>query len=94
MYRIITSKKIAGVTFSVPMVTCDTKPEAIKKMNAAIKRAETELNVDEIALVGGKFEITLDECAHVIGGISDTIARVTVKREINAGKAEIIKDGL
>lgn len=94
MYRITTKKRIAGVDLPVPMVTCDTKPIAFKRMNAAIRDAESELGTSEAGIVGGQIEITLEECAHIIGGVSDVIARATVKREKKSPKAEIIKDGL
>lgn len=94
MYRLTTTKRIAGVSLSVPMVTCESKPTALKKMSAAIKDAENELNADEITLIGGQIDITLEECAHMIGGVSDVIARATVKREKKSQKAEIIKNGL
>ena len=94
MYRLTTTKRIAGVSLSVPMVTCESKPTAFKKMNAAIKDAENELNADEITLIGGQIDITLEECAHMIGGVSDVIAHAVVKRPVNSPKAETSRDGL
>ena len=94
MYRITTRKRIAGVDLPVPMVTCDTKPIAFKRMNAAIKDAESELGTSEAGIVGGQIEITLEECAHTIGGKADIIAHAVIKRPINSPKVEILKDGL
>lgn len=94
MYRITTTKKIAGVALSVPIVTLESKPKAIEAMECAIKDAESELNQSHVRLVGGQIDITLEECAHTIGGSSDAIAHATIKRPENSKKAEVFKDGL
>lgn len=93
MYRITTTKEIAGIVLDVPMVTCDTKPKAIEAFSAAIKDAESELNQPHIRLVGGRIELFLEECAHIIGGDTDIIEHVTVKRPVNSPKAETFRRG-
>lgn len=94
MYRLTTTKRIAGVSLSVPMVTCESKPKAIEAMESAIKDAESELNQPHIRLVGGRVELFLEECAHIIGGVSDVIAHAVVKRPVNSPKSETFRDGL
>lgn len=94
MYRITTTKTIAGVDLPVPMATCDTKPKAIEAFESAIKDAESELNQPHIRLVGGRVELFLEECAHIIGGVSCVIAHATIKRPVNSPKAETSRDGL
>lgn len=94
MYRITTVKTISGQVFTEPMVTCEAKPTALKRMNAAIKDAESELGTSEAGIVGGQIEITLEECAHAIGGKADTIAHAVIKRPVNSPKAETFRDGL
>lgn len=94
MYRITTKKRIAGVDLPVPLVTCESKPTALKRMNAAIKEAESELGTSEAGIVGGQIKITLEECAHTIGGKADMIAHAVIKRPVNSPKSETFKDGL
>lgn len=94
MYRITTTKTIAGASLSVPMVTYENKPKAIEAMESAIKDAESELNQPHIRLVGGRVELFLEECAHIIGGVSCVIAHATIKRPVNSPKVEIFRDGL
>lgn len=94
MYRITTTKEIAGSVLDVPMVTCETKPNAIEAFNAAIKDAKSELNQPHIRLVGGRIELFLEECAHIIGGDTDIIEHVTIKRPVNSPKAETFRRGV
>ena len=94
MYRLTTTKTIAGASLSVPMVTCENKPKAIEAFESAIKDAESELNQPHIRLVGGRVELFLEECAHSIGGDTDMIAHATIKRPVNSPKVETSRDGL
>jgi len=94
MYRITTTKEIAGSVLGVPMVTCESKPKAIEVFESAIKDAELELNQPHIRLVGGMVELFLEECAHIIGGDTDIIEHVTVKRPVNSPKVETFRRGL
>lgn len=91
MYRLTTVKTIAGSSIPVPQVTCDSKPQAVKSLEAAIRDAESELNAPHIRLVGGRVEITLEECAHVIGGNTDVIEHATIKRPINSPHVEVFR---
>lgn len=91
MYRITTTKTIAGEVLPVPTVTCESKPKAIRALEAAIVDAEAELNQPHIRLVGGRVEITLEECAHIIGGDTDVFQHVTVKRPKNSPRAETFR---
>lgn len=91
MYRLTTVKTIAGQDLSVPMITCESRPTALKRFEAAIKDAERELNEGAVRLVGGRVELTLEECAYLIGGGSDVIARATVKRPVNSPRAEVFR---
>lgn len=91
MYRITITKEIAGSVLNTPIVTCETKPTAIKAFNDAIKDAESELNQQHIRLVGGRIELFLEECAHIIGGDTDMLFHVTIKRPVNSPKAETFR---
>jgi hypothetical protein len=93
MYRITTTKEIAGSVLDVPTVTCESKPRAIEAFESAIKDAELELNHPHIRLVGGRIELFLEECAHIIGGDTNIIEHVTVKRPVNSPKAETFRRG-
>lgn len=94
MYRITTTKEIAGSVLNVPMVTCESKPRAIEAFETAKEDAELELNHPHIRLVGGRIELFLEECAHIIGGDTDIIEHVTVKRPVNSPKVETFRRGL
>lgn len=91
MYRVTTVKTLSCSVIPVPEVTCDTKPQAIEAMESAIADAENELNEPHMRLVGGRIEITLEECAHIIGGGTDVLQHVIVKRPINSPRAETFR---
>lgn len=91
MYRITTVKTLSGSVIPVPQVTFDSKPQAVRALEDAIADAETELNAPYMRLVGGRIEITLEECAHTIGGVIDVLQFVTVKRPINSPRAETFR---
>ena len=91
MYRLTTTKEIAGEVLPVPMVTCESKPKAAKSLEAAIADAEAELNQPHIRLVGGRIELFLEECAHIIGGDTEVIEHVTIKRPLNSPRAETFR---
>ncbi len=91
MYRLTTVKTLSGSVIPVPEVTCESKPKAIEAMESAIRDAESELNAPYMRLVGGRIEITLEECAHTIGGVIDVLQHVIVKRPINSPRAETFR---
>ena len=88
LYKIRVQKEIGGECASEPIVTIEGKAAAARRYADAVTAAEQELNAEIMRVIGGKIDVILERCAHIIGD-GELERFTTIKRPIHSPQATV-----